>query len=1108
MDQKRKKDLDFEAQPFWYKDAVIYQVHVKAFCDSDGDGVGDFNGLTSKLDYLQDLGVTAIWLLPFSPSPMKDDGYDIADYAGIHSGYGTLGDFKIFLRKAHDRGLYVITELVVNHTSDQHPWFQKARRAKPGRWWRDFYVWSDTPDRYKEARIIFQDFESSNWSWDSQAKAYYWHRFYSHQPDLNYDNPQVQNAILKILDHWLGMGVDGLRIDAVPYLYEREGTDCENLAETHAFLRKMRAHVDGKFENRMLLGEANQWPEDAAAYFGKGNECHMAFHFPLMPRMFMAIRMEDRFPIVDILTQTPSIPELCQWAIFLRNHDELTLEMVTDEERDYMYRVYAQDPRARINLGIKRRLAPLLGNNRRRIELMSSLLCSMPGTPVLYYGDEIGMGDNVYLGDRNGVRTPMQWSADRNAGFSRGNPQKLYLPVITDPEYHYETINVEAQQANRQSLLWWMKRLIALRKRFKAFCRGSIEFLDPENYKILAFIRRYEEEEVLVVANLSRFVQYVELDLSSRAGQVPVEIFGRSFFPPIGKGLYPLSLGPHGFFWFSLEQQGKGRMVPTVEKEDLPVILVSGEGKLPFDRETKMLVERALPAYLMKTRWFRAKGRSIKSVGFGEYLSVNHEILLSVVQVDYAEGDGESYLLPLMLVEGKGERSLLNEYPWAAIARLRDQEKGTEAVLCDAIVDRAAAEALLYFMVRGRKTRAARGEIVGTITKAFNRFQGESLEPSVMKAEQTNTSVVFGKQFVLKLIRRLEEGINPDLEIGRFLTERCCDFAPPLAGAVEYRRAGTEPVTLAILQKFVPNQGDAWYYTLDVLKTYFERVTVERAETRALPLPESTLASSPQGDVPSAVYELIGHYLESARLLGQRTGKLHVLLSSEKKNPHFRPEAFSSLYQRGLYQSMRTLTGRVFQLLRKKIKSVPEAVASEAVRILELEKTILDRLRIVTERKITAQRIRCHGDLHLGQFLYTGNDFVIIDFEGEPGRPLSERKIKRSPLRDVSGMIRSFDYAVNSALFDQEAHGIISPDDMPYLEWCANLWKAWVGRVYLEAYLNATSQSEFLPRTREETGLLLNVYLLEKAVYELGYELNNRPEWLKIPLRGIVQLLE
>jgi maltose alpha-D-glucosyltransferase / alpha-amylase len=1108
MVQKKRKAGGYKMEPLWYKDAIIYQLHVKAFCDSDGDGIGDLKGLTSKLDYLQDLGVNAIWLLPFSPSPMKDDGYDIADYKGIHPEYGTLGDFRVFLREAHRRGLHVITELVVNHTSDQHPWFQKARRAKAGSRQRNFYVWSDTPDRYRETRIIFQDFETSNWSWDPVAKAYYWHRFYSHQPDLNYENPQVQDAILKVLDHWLGMGVDGLRLDAVPYLFEREGTNCENLPETHAFLKKMRAHVDGKFENRMLLGEANQWPEDASAYFGEGDECHMAFHFPLMPRMFMAIRMEDRFPIVDILAQTPSIPEVCQWAIFLRNHDELTLEMVTDEERDYMYRVYAQDPRARINLGIRRRLAPLLANNRRRIELMSSLLCSMPGTPVLYYGDEIGMGDNVYLGDRNGVRTPMQWSADRNAGFSRANPQKLYLPVITDPEYHYETINVEAQQGNRQSLLWWMKRLIALRKRFKAFCRGTIEFLDPENYKILAFIRRYEEEQVLVVANLSRFVQYVELDLSSHAGLVPLELFGRSAFPSIGKGLYPLALGPHGFYWFSLEQEGAGPWVSTVGKEDLPVIPAPGVGTFPFDRATRTRVERLLPAYLMKNRWFRGKGRSIKTAGFGEFFFLNHDALFSVVQVDYTDGDGESYLLPLMQAEGEKERRIFEEVPHAAIARLIDQKEGKEAILCDAIVDRGVNEALLAFMVRGRKAKAAEGEVVGVTTRAFHPIQGESLEPSVMKIEQTNTSVAFGRQYILKLVRRLEEGTNPDLEIGRFLTERGCEFAPPLAGAVEYRKPGVEPVTLAILQKFIPNQGDAWSYTLDVLKGYFERVSVERSEVESLSLPRSALIPASDEELPGPVYELIGPYVESARLLGRRTGSLHVLLASEKNNPRFAPEVFSTLYQRALYQSMRTLTGRVFQLLRKNIKSVPEAHSAEAGRILGLEKAVLERFRAVTERKITAQRIRCHGDLHLGQFLYTGNDFVIIDFEGEPGRPVSERKIKRSPLRDLAGMLRSFDYAVNSALFDQEAHGIVKADDLPYLEWSARLWKSWVSRVYVQAYLDSAGRSEFLPERGEELELLLNIHLLEKAVYELGYELNNRPEWLKIPLQGILQLLE
>src|SRR2546423_9383240 len=543
------------AQARWYKDAIIYEVHVRAFNDSNGDGIGDLRGLIRRLDYLQDLGVTALWLLPFYPSPLKDDGYDIASYKQIHPQYGSLRDFRQLLKEAHRRGIRVITELVLNHTSDQHPWFQRARRAKRGTAARDFYVWSDTPDRYRDARIIFKDFESSNWSWDPMAEQYYWHRFYSHQPDLNFANPDVRRAMFDVVDFWMEMGVDGMRLDAVPYLFEREGTNCENLPETLQFLRELRAHVDARFGDRMLLAEANQWPEDAVAYFGRGDVCHMAFHFPLMPRMFMATRMEDRFPIVDILGQTPHVPDGSQWALFLRNHDELTLEMVTDEERDYMYKVYAQDPQARINLGIRRRLAPLLGNDRRLIEMMNGLLFSMPGTPVVYYGDEIGMGDNIYLGDRNGVRTPMQWSADRNGGISKANPQRPYLPVIIDPQYHPEAINVEAQQANSNSLLWWTKRMIAVRQRDPAFGRRAPAFLYPENRKVLTYLRIYGDERILVVVNLSRHAQYVELDLSQFREMVPVELFGGTEFPKIGELPYFLTLSPHAFYWFSLQAQ-------------------------------------------------------------------------------------------------------------------------------------------------------------------------------------------------------------------------------------------------------------------------------------------------------------------------------------------------------------------------------------------------------------------------------------------------------------------------------------------------------------------------------------------------------------------------
>src|SRR5581483_5016902 len=583
--------------PQWYKDAVFYEVRVRSFFDSNGDGIGDFQGLLSKLDYLQSLGITTLWLLPFYPSPLRDDGYDISDYFSVHPDCGSLADFRALIREAHRRGLRVVTELVLNHTSDQHPWFQRARRAAPGSRERNFYIWSDTAEQYREARIIFQDFELSNWTWDPIAKAYYFHRFYSHQPDLNYDSPAVRREIFRVVAFWLNMGVDGLRLDAVPYLYKRDGTNCENLAETHAYLRELRKFIDSRFQDRMLLAEANQWPEDAAAYFADGKECHMAFHFPLMPRMFVAIRMEDRFPLTDIWAQTPAIDSSCQWALFLRNHDELTLEMVTDEERDYMYRAYARDSQMRVNLGIRRRLAPILNNNRRTIELMYGLLLSLPGTPVIYYGDEIGMGDNVYLGDRDGVRTPMQWSADRNAGFSHANPQRLILPVVIDPEYHYQAINVEAQECNRHSLLWWMRRLLALRRQFKAFGRGSIDFLRPENPRVLAFVRAYEDELVLVVANLSRFVQYVELDLARFRNMIPVELFSQARFPAIGELPYLLTLGPHGFLWFALQTQDTTEAAVRMTQYEIPRIAV--DLRDPFNsRVLQDALKRSLPQYL------------------------------------------------------------------------------------------------------------------------------------------------------------------------------------------------------------------------------------------------------------------------------------------------------------------------------------------------------------------------------------------------------------------------------------------------------------------------------------------------------------------------------
>ncbi|RKG52304.1 maltose alpha-D-glucosyltransferase [Corallococcus sp. AB011P] len=542
-------DLD----PLWYKKALIYELHIRAFHDSNGDGHGDIPGLIEKLPYLQDLGVDCLWLLPHYPSPLRDDGYDIADYYGIHPDYGTLADFQRLVEEAHKRGLRIIIELVVNHTSDQHPWFQEARRD-PKSPKRNWYVWSDTDESYKGARIIFTDTERSNWTWDPVAKQYFWHRFFSHQPDLNYDNPEVQEAMLDVMRFWLNMGVDGFRCDAVPYLFEREGTNCENLPETHAFLKRLRKTIDSEYQGKVLLAEANQWPADVRVYFGEGDEFHMGFHFPVMPRLFMAVRREDRTPIVEIMQQTPDIPESCQWAIFLRNHDELTLEMVTDEDRDYMYREYATDPRMRINLGIRRRLAPLMDNGRRRIELMHSLLFTLPGTPVLYYGDEIGMGDNIYLGDRNGVRTPMQWTGDRNAGFSRADYARLFAPVIADPVYGYQSINVEAQERQKSSLLQWVKRMIGIRQRYPVFAMGSLRFLTTENRKVLAFVREWEGLTVLVVCNLSRFAQPGVLDLREFEGSIPVELIGETPFPRISDLPYQLSMGPYMFLWFRLDK--------------------------------------------------------------------------------------------------------------------------------------------------------------------------------------------------------------------------------------------------------------------------------------------------------------------------------------------------------------------------------------------------------------------------------------------------------------------------------------------------------------------------------------------------------------------------
>lgn len=1049
----------------WFKDAVIYQLHVKTFQDSDGDGMGDFNGLRQRLDYFVDLGVTALWLLPFYPSPLRDDGYDIADYRNVHPRYGTIDDFRAFLDEAHARGLRVVTELVLNHTSDQNAWFQRARRAPAGSTERDFYVWSDDPSRYPEARIIFQDFEASNWTWDSVAKAYYWHRFYSHQPDLNFDNPAVGKELLSVLDFWLGMGVDGVRLDAVPYLYEREGTNCENLPETHAFLKKVRAHMDAKYPGRMVLAEANQWPEDAVAYFGAGDECHMAFHFPLMPRLFMSIQMEDRFPIVDILDQTPAIPANCQWAIFLRNHDELTLEMVTDEERDYMVRVYAQDPRARINLGIRRRLAPLLGNNRRKIELINSLLFSMPGTPIIYYGDEIGMGDNYHLGDRDGVRTPMQWSGDRSAGFSTANPQRLHLPVIIDPEYHYETVNVENQRGNVSSLWWWMRRLLGVRQQFPVFAHGTIEFLQPENAKVLAYVRRQGDSVVLVVANLSRFVQVVDIDLKAYAGRVPEEVFGHSRFPVIGDRPVQFTIGPHGFYWLNL-------LVRETAHADGPwqtlPIRTSAEWNRPM---VDALVKDVLPAYLPTCRWFGGKGRLVREMGVHRTVSLGIDgVRLLVVEVSFVDGTPQHYLLPLEILQGEAAQSFAREKPEAVLA-----DTGRDAIVVDAFYRSSFRSHLLRIfqepeLARGLRVDSAKPMAVDAAT----------VPSRLLDAEQSNTSIVYGDTWFLKFFRRFDVGQHPDVEISRRLSELGFPAAPAYGGSIQLG-ISTGEGAVALLVSFTSNQGNAWTYTVDAVSRFFDRVLESPAQSF--------------GDLVGGVYP------ERVRQLAQRTAELHLALANDQAGGAYTPDPFTTLHQRGLYQAMRGSTGRMLRELRRSLSTLSKEEQALATEVCARSGKIVEQFAPLLLHRIDAQKIRIHGDYHLGQVLNTGKDFVIVDFEGEPRKAIGERNLKRNPLVDVAAMLRSFDYVSAVALRRRPA-----ADAAKLAEWAAR-WVAEVCRQFIEVYLEATKSASFLPHDPREVKTLLRVYLIDKAIYEVGYELSYRPDWVGIPLRAVLTLI-
>jgi maltose alpha-D-glucosyltransferase/alpha-amylase len=1116
------KRLGSAADPLWYKDAVIYELHVRGFHDANEDGVGDFRGLIQKLDYLQDLGVTCIWLLPFFPSPLRDDGYDIADYTNVHPSYGTLEDFREFLDAAHARDLQVLIELVVNHTSDQHPWFQAARRAPPGSRERNFYVWSDSDEKYADTRIIFTDTEKSNWTWDPEAKAYYWHRFFAHQPDLNFDNPEVVEEVIRVMRFWLDLGVDALRLDAIPYLVEREGTTCENLPETHAVIKQVRRALDEGYDGRMILAEANQLPRDVQAYFGDGDECHMAFHFPLMPRLFMALRLEDRHPVTEIMAQTPPIPPICQWGLFLRNHDELTLEMVSDEERAYMYLAYSADPRMRINVGIRRRLAPLLENNRRRIELLNSILFSFPGTPILYYGDEIGMGDNIYLGDRNSVRTPMQWSADRNAGFSRANPARLYSPVIMDPVYGYEAVNVEAEQSEASSLLNWTKHMIALRKLFKVFGRGRIEFLQPANRKILAYLRSHENEQILCVANLSRFAQPVELDLAGVAGTTPVEMLGYVPFPKIGRTPYLLTLGPYGFLWFELHAEpepaepagagaGAGAGVGGSGEREAPAVLQLA-GQLSAGWESLVTAENRatleasiLPAFLPRQRWFGGKSRVLHECRIDDWVSLTASSGLLLCTVRYANEESERYVVPVALAAGPAAAQLREATPDAVLCPVAAAAES--GVLFDGLAADDTCLALLGVMSDGAAQDGSRGVVRGSATRELRETRAPAAGHwSVRRlgGEQSNTSVVFGDRYILKLFRRLQPGPQPDCEITRYLTEQN-EFArvPPFAGSAEYVSTEAPPATVAMVQHLVANQGDGWRFMQEELSRYYEVALT-------LPAPEPVRPGGPRAwmevgaaGLSASLDELLGVSDDAAAVLGRCTGALHLALGRPSDNAAFSPEPLTAADLAALADATRLNARGTFDLLKDAFPRLPDDVVETASHALGIRGRVLARLDRLRELGPSGRKIRIHGDYHLGQVLRTGNDFVIIDFEGEPVRSLAQRRSKQSPLRDVAGMLRSFSYAAHVALLNHVAR---RPGDLERLTPCAAIWERSVCGVFLHAYVQTVAGAGLIPDDRGVMEELLEGLLLDKVLYELRYELDNRPSWVRAPLAGLLAL--
>ncbi len=1091
-------------QPQWYKDAVIYELHVKAYADSNGDGIGDLAGLTQRLDHVQSLGVNTIWLLPFYPSPQRDDGYDVADYEDVHPSYGTLDDFRAFVVEAHRRDLRVITELVMNHTSDQHPWFQAARKAPKGSPERDFYVWTDDPKLYSGTRIIFTDTEKSNWTFDEVAQQYFWHRFFSHQPDLNFDNPAVIEAVLKTMEFWLEIGVDGFRLDAIPYLIERDGTSNENLRETHDVIKQIRKRIDAKYPGRLLLAEANMWPEDVREYFGDDDECHMAYHFPLMPRMYMAIAQEDRHPVVEILQQTPEIPPNCQWAIFLRNHDELTLEMVTSKERDYLYRMYASDTRARINLGIRRRLAPLLENDRARIELMNSLLLSMPGTPVLYYGDEIGMGDNIFLGDRDGVRTPMQWTSDRNGGFSRADPQRLYLPPIQDPIYGFEALNVEAQSREGSSLLNWTRRLLAVRATTPAFGRGRFTMLHPGNRKVLAYVREYEEDVILCVANVSRTAQPVELELREWKGRVPVEMSGRNAFPPIGDLTYLLTLPAYGFFWFRLstDEAPPSWHAESSSLDDLPTLVLFDSWnsffrsrvvpwRMGLAEKTRNQLEHALlPPFVHHQRWYAAKADAIEAVQLADSVVLEHDggdWLISIADVKGASRTSR-YFLPLAMAYEDREEDRMRALSNVAVAKVRQQAE--VGVIADAMADAAFCRALVHSIGAGRTVRTEAGRLRFTPGANFAEVVGDALDGELTLHRLTTSSnsiSLLGPRLFIKAYRHLHAGVNPELEMGRFLTDVAhYPYSVPVAGSLDYESKDGRVWTLALLQSQVTNQGDAWGATVEALERLLDAAGTAVASANAAP--EASIAAM----------------AEHMRVLARRVAELHVALSRRTGNAAFDPEPASDADLARWTATVREECAQTLARLRAHAEPWPEPLRDPVAQVLGAEATLLSRIDEVTALAPEHLKTRLHGDLHLGQVLVCRDDFMLIDFEGEPQRNFEERRVKHSALRDVAGMLRSFDYARHTALH-ASAKGV---SGLAHLAPLARRWERELRAAFLDGYARVAIDAGLYADAAafEAVAPLLRLFELEKALYELRYEIDNRPDWIGVPLAGIAAL--